>query len=318
MADQQYFATITSERSFRDKLNAEKWKRFKDLDYSSASRWDRGHLFACGVIRRPSQPSVLPLLAQRVSALSSPLPEEVVKFVDGPKQGDLNRSEHALVKEHGVLGLVWAALAAFRGNASRRSVYPPQEFQEEPYEAEESERRKRARRNTMQDEYVNSSELQVGSSSPLQPDSQGSSSVGYVDADTHASLIQLEDLTLRLLSSAIRYVLFFAPPQDRQELPVVVEFRDSKSRVEVSTPVLERRLVFADDAGLCLRQLINGVFHMTNNRVALVETKTRFRIENGIPIISDRCFAQMTCQALASRLADAEDGSSNDRYDGFP
>ncbi|KAF4509188.1 hypothetical protein G6O67_005476 [Ophiocordyceps sinensis] len=47
---------------------------------------------------------------------------------------------------------------------------------------------------------------------------------------------------------------------------------------------------------------------MSSNRLAILEAKRRFQyIVDGSPIISDECFAQMTCEALVARLADPLD-----------
>ncbi|CAL5869919.1 uncharacterized protein PFLUO_LOCUS4152 [Penicillium psychrofluorescens] len=116
---------------------------------------------------------------------------------------------------------------------------------------------KRVRRYTFQPDFVNSSGIQVGSSSPPHDDSydgsQGSS-VGYVDFDTHYLGITPEDDTLRLASCVIRHVLYFGAPQNSVSNPAVVEFRDAKTRLAATTLVGERRIVAIDDGGLCLRR----------------------------------------------------------------
>jgi hypothetical protein len=56
------------------------------------------------------------------------------------------------------------------------------------------------------------------------------------------------------------------------------------------------------------RQKPGGGFILANNHVAILEAKTQFQcLENGRPVISDTCFAQMVCEALAARLSDITD-----------
>jgi hypothetical protein len=166
-------------------------------------------------------------------------------------------------------------------------------------------RAKRPRRSTFQEDYVDSSILQVGSSSPQADSSHGASSIGYVDMEAHILMASPEDETLRLASCVIRHILYFAPPQDSGNLQSVIEFRDAKTRLTVSTPVLRRKIVATDDGGLCRRLESGDVFTVDKERVAIVEAKKQFQcLDNGRPIISDNCFAQMTCEALVARLAD--------------
>lgn len=174
----------------------------------------------------------------------------------------------------------------------------------------ESRQSKRARRHTYQPEgYVDSTEMLV-SSSPLYDDlpdgSQASSeSLGYVDRDTHHVAITPEDDTLRLASCVIRHILYFAPPQNSASNSVVVEFRDAKTRLDTKTSRHKRQIVAIDDGGLCLRrQMPDGGFALTKSHVAILEAKAQFQcLENGRPVISDGCLAQMVCEALAARLS---------------
>ncbi|KAJ6437565.1 hypothetical protein O9K51_09771 [Purpureocillium lavendulum] len=166
-------------------------------------------------------------------------------------------------------------------------------------------RAKRARRNTIQDDFVDSSMLQIGSSSPLADGSLEASSVGYVDAESHSQLSFPEDETVRLISCALRHILYFGPPQDSPDCRIVVEFRDARTRLLALTPVLGRKLIATDDGGLCLRDGSDGLFTLSRDRVAILEAKRKFSsLIDGVPVISDDCFAQMTCEALVARLAD--------------
>ncbi|EQL03264.1 hypothetical protein OCS_01024 [Ophiocordyceps sinensis CO18] len=67
-------------------------------------------------------------------------------------------------------------------------------------------------------------------------------------------------------------------------------------------------LKYVRPGGICIRKFGKGVFQVSSNRLAILEAKRRFQyIVDGSPIISDECFAQMTCEALVARLADPLD-----------
>ncbi|CEJ62668.1 hypothetical protein PMG11_11162 [Penicillium brasilianum] len=280
-----YFRDITSESAFNANCHDDLENLFSDLNVVAASEWGRDHLFACRLIRRETQRPVLPTLSEytRPSDLTSST--EIIDFVSGPPgPAYMAQSEHRLVRSSGYgmsLGQIWAALAMFK------------------------ERAKRPRRNTLQEDYVDSRTIQVGSSSPQEISSQESSSVGYVDPVSHRLLAAPEDETIRLASCVIRHILYFGAPQDSVELSTVVEFRDAKVRLTAYTPVLRRRIVAIDDGGLCLRKELNGCFAVSKNHLAILEGKRHFQcFENGRPIISDKCLAQMTCEALVASIVD--------------
>lgn len=128
--------------------------------------------------------------------------------------------------------------------------------------------------------------------------------MGYVDSDTHYLSITPEDDTKRLASCVIRHILYFAPPQDSAPRPVVVEFRDAKTRWAGKTVIRRQQIVAIDDGGLSLRrQKPGGGFALMKNHVAILEAKTQFQcLENGQPGISDASFAQVVCEALATRF----------------
>ena len=150
--------------------------------------------------------------------------------------------------------------------------------------------------------------IQIGSSSPTTDQaSQGSSSVGFVDQNSYGALNLSEERTLRLAHCILRHIVYFAPPQDHESPFFVTEVRDAKSRLYGPTPVQKRKIAAVDDGGLYLRDNKVDSSRMIKSHVAVIEAKNRFQsIEDGKPIISDACFAQMTCEALATRLATRE------------
>ncbi|PNY26775.1 Uncharacterized protein TCAP_03288, partial [Tolypocladium capitatum] len=272
--------------SFRARFSAEQGKTFSEVHDAAASDWGRHHLFACRVVRRVAQRNVLPMLSDYTLPSDARSSAEIIKFLDGPESIHMAQSEHRLVRDPGCghsLGQV------------RRATSDDEGYGEDQARSKS----KRARPNTQE---VNDDSSMSGSS-PSAKSSRGSSSVGYVDPESHRSVAHPEDETLRLASCVIRHILYFAPPQDSETEKMVVEFRDAKSRVAART-TLQRMIVATDDGGLYLRQEEMGVFKVEKPLVAIMEAKGQFHhIENGRPVISDRCFAQMTCEALVARLA---------------
>ncbi|PKY00727.1 hypothetical protein P168DRAFT_275162 [Aspergillus campestris IBT 28561] len=323
MAPTPYFSSVISESAFKARFQAENGVNFCQLPNASASYWGRLHLLACRVIRREPQRRLLPILSDY--AKSSDLhPEsmEIRAFLEGPTATQMAQREHSLVRKSDcgiTLAQTWAAMAMFKGSTDRHTAdIPSTPERNEIGNVNEDELRqsKRLKRDTFQPDFQDSSGMRVGSSSPPQegfyngsPDGSKVSSIGYIDSDAHFASMTVEDDTLRLASCVIRHILYFAPPQDSPSLPVVVEFRDAKSRIAATTPAERKQIIAIDDGGLCLRQKkpYGGVV-LAKKHVALVEAKTQFQcLEEGRPIISDRNLAQMVCEALATRLSNRPD-----------
>jgi hypothetical protein len=292
MASPPYFNTVTTKSAFTSRFELEKGTSFGKLPHAAASNWGRQHLLACRVIRRQKLDRILPLLANyhrtSLDTRRGSFPPEIDKFLSGPTTKHEFLSEHQLIREYGVsLGQTWASLATFKDPKDREV--------DEHSKNEEDGRRKRARRSILQGDYVDSSTMTVsGPESGEDSDSSSQPSpVGYVE-DTQ---------TLRLANCVIRHVLYYCSPQEGTDLKNVVEFRDKKLCLKVLTPQ-GRQLTATDDGGLCLRQNQNGIFRITKPHITMLEAKKRFHlIQNGRPIITDECFAQMTCEALAARIA---------------
>ncbi|KAI0411730.1 hypothetical protein F5X98DRAFT_35758 [Xylaria grammica] len=163
---------------------------------------------------------------------------------------------------------------------------------------------------------VDSTTLQIGSSSPAQPSSQASSKDDALVSADEAPLMTREVNTQHLLSCFIRCALYSIP----------FDNWDKEDRMEVRTPVTatvtmrEGWIIQAeDDGGLRRRPVIEersptypyGRFTRSRRLVycydALFEAKRGFgQINNGRPSISDNWLGQMTAEALVERLARAE------------
>lgn len=306
-----YFSSVTSESTFRARFQAEGGKIFSELPNVAASSWGRAHLLGCRVVRRETLHNLLPILLQYTPSTAQPLSNEITSFLQGPDLALMTESEHNLVRNSSCgisLAQIWAAMAMFKGTQDRRvRDLPVMQGQNENELDNEAAGRQstRLRRQIVQPDFTDSGDIHFSSSPPQgsQDSSQGSS-LGYLDLDTHHLGITPEDDTLRLVSCVIRHILYFAPPQNSASRPTIVEFRDAKTRVATATVLSERNVVAIDDGGLCLRrQKPGGGYMLANNHVAILEAKTQFQsFQNGRPIISDRSFAQMVCEALATRL----------------
>lgn len=321
-----YFSSILSESAFKTRFQAENGKHFSQLENVAASYWGRAHLLACRVVRRETQRNFLPALSRHIKPSDIQSPSgEITTFLEGPNLSLMAKSEHYIVRSSNCslsVAQIWAAMATFKGSRNRRKreTASLQEQAEMVLEDDDLETRdtKRLRRATLQPGFIDSSGIQVGSSSPLHyrsySGSQGSS-LGYVDHDMHVLGRTPEDDTLRLASCVIRHILYFSAPQDSESQPIVVEFRDAKTRVAATTLIEERQIVAIDDGGLCLRQQMpGGEYILVKNHVAILEAKTQFHcLENGLPVISDKSFAQIICEALATRLSDMTNNSQQ-RY----
>lgn len=299
-----YFATITSESAFNNRAAAEGGKTFRELGpTSAASSWDRKRLIACRVVRRARQDTILPLLSEHApTTKKTDLNIQIQGLLEGPSRLHWRLCEPQLVHIYGVsLGQIWAALGAFEPDVN------------EEVGTSDQPSAKRVRRRTQQEGFVDSSTLNIGSSSPLSSgeaspeilrSSHGSSSVGFVDAGDHGLNASTEDRTLRLVSCLIRHILFYFAPEESEKAMSIVDFRDEKLWMTVFTPELMKQLQAVDDGGLRLwYRRDSGGYGLADSHVAMVEAKRRFQlIDDGRPVITDAAFAQMTCEALTARM----------------
>ena len=186
---------------------------------------------------------------------------EIKKFLDGPDNGDMSECEHGLVHKYGAtLGQIWSALATFKGPPGRRRDEEDSLDEGDESHHEDSGPR-RARMIVTHSNYADSSTMQVGSSSPIDQDSQsqGTSSVGYVGPESH---VACEDDTVRLISCVIRHILYFGPPplQDLGSTRSVVEFRDAQTRLTAIAPLLGRKITASDDMAGSAYETIRTAF----------------------------------------------------------
>ncbi|CAI7613928.1 unnamed protein product [Penicillium palitans] len=250
----------------------------------TVSYWGRPHLLTCRVIRRDPQRNLLPILSQYVTTSDvHSSSNEISTFLQGPDLTFMAQSEHYLVRRSNCgisLAQIWAAMAMFKGNQNRRTRDVPtmQGQNESERDNDEARQPKRLRRHIFQPDTPAKYKLALAAHRTTARTMAPKGPLGYVDPDTHYLGITPEDDTLRLASCVIRYILYFASPQNSASNPIVVEFRDAKTRLTATTLVGDRQIVVIDDGGLCLRrQNENRYFILANNHIAVVEAKTQFQ-----------------------------------------
>ncbi|PYI33599.1 hypothetical protein BP00DRAFT_455472 [Aspergillus indologenus CBS 114.80] len=198
MAPAPYFQSLVTESAFNARFRSENGQIFSDLDEVSANFWGRSHLLACRVVRREPQRNVLPVLLPHIESSDIQSPSDEIKaFLHGPDSALMAQSEHYLVRSSNCslsVAQIWAAMATFKGPLDRRGrgtnvLDEPNEHMQDSETDLETRGPKRLRRLTSQQHFINPTQIQFGSSSPVRSDSyHGSqpSSVGYVDQDTHS------------------------------------------------------------------------------------------------------------------------------------
>lgn len=171
----------------------------------------------------------------------------------------------------------------------------------------------RQRKRIKNPDYVDSTTLQIGSSSPAPTSQTSTSQSEYVDRNTHMEAARgaSEDQTVHLLQSFIRSSLHFLQPRQKrlefhfQEL-VEVDLIKVAHRCDIPSGP---RLSAIDDGGLRLQQRDKDDQGWTTiqKRVALFEAKRKFVFDDdGRHIISDDQLGQMLAEALTARLAMAK------------
>ncbi|RBA19665.1 hypothetical protein FPRO05_08965 [Fusarium proliferatum] len=98
-----------------------------------------------------------------------------------------------------------------------------------------------------------------------------------------------------------------AVPTSNEGTPEI-EFWDIWQGLGLEIPDLAGYIVAVDDGGLCLRmEEEKDRFVVVRNMVALLEAKRSLNIIEGKPMISDKCLAQMICEATLARATDPLD-----------
>ena len=152
--------------------------------------------------------------------------------------------------------------------------------------------------------------MQIGSSPPAAAEevaAAGSSvASSFVDADDHTQRsATTEDWTAQFVGSLVRTIINHLPLPPPTWYEPVVEYRFARQSWKARLGGWGT-LRAIDDGGLDLRfaSSRSSGFLRTTSSVALVEAKPRMsEIQDGRPVMSDRLLAQLTGEALVSRLS---------------
>ena len=139
--------------------------------------------------------------------------------------------------------------------------------------------------------------------------SNSSFTSSFADADDHTQRNSVtEDRTVHFIGSLVRTIINRLSPGEQSPDDPVVEYRFSRQLWKAQLDD-GRTLSAVDDGGVDLRRRDpdSDAFLPATSSVALLEAKPRmFVVEDGQLVISDRHLAQMTAEALASRLAQSD------------
>ncbi|KAK1754066.1 hypothetical protein QBC47DRAFT_385523 [Echria macrotheca] len=312
-----YFGTISSVSSLDAAIRREGGGTLRslatpDCELDSASKWRRQHLLACRVIvKTGNPPAILPIL-QNSTTKDETWPPFIRNFIDGPPAtaGALGETpEHRYVRlcEPSSLGSLWAALGEFYRYKPVDQSYESDNDSDVSMASGTSlppATRPRSRPQQPHPGFVNSSTMQVGSSSPQSSSSSHPGSV-YIDGRMHGTNAPSEEATLHFFRLALSHVLNYGPPQ-HNPLPGLVhshqDFVPQKNLVVVSNHqrayngrVGNLNWKAVDDGGLDIFSSRPG-----RPRVCHLEAKNKIAvILDGTAIPSDSALAQMASQALA-------------------
>ncbi|KAK3377677.1 hypothetical protein B0H63DRAFT_477693 [Podospora didyma] len=349
MTTSSYFETITSKSALR--RHTHKYPplyRRNQRDLPAASGWSTRELFASRVVVSHVRGGVLKYRAPSSSAFLEPLlrlpSAELSKIIAPLPPGGEELTETELVHRlGGTAGMFWAALHCFTRAQSVQPVDADADDLEMPdvdntagigahggshLPSLVSPLPQRNRRQTQRHpDYVDSSNIQITSSSPA-PDSHLSSSfasdnAGHVSREEHTRRALSEDATVQLASAFLRHALVHCPLQHVAAVgnppPLLLEFSGVRRRMfapfaHFGDKALELEAT-ADGEVALLRRHATGRFVDRGEVPALLEAKKRFKlVREGRPVVTDYVLGQMVGEALTLRLslAAAELGHGKD------
>ncbi|KAK3694152.1 hypothetical protein B0T22DRAFT_437255 [Podospora appendiculata] len=305
-----YFETITSKRVLR--RHTHKYPplyRRKQHDLPAASGWGTEELFASrsGVLRYRTASS-----SAFLEPPSRPTVAELSRIIDPLQPGnELLAETELMLLLGGTAGMFWAALHRFTGPQHLRmmgaDVHADAHSDADDLEmpdlgdvagigAQSDDHLpslapclpQRTRRQAQQHpDYVDSSHIQIASSSPV-PDSHQSSSfasdnVGYVSREEHTRRAISEDATVELASAFLRHALVYCQLQN-------ITSADSSSLL-----LLEYSGMRRPDGEIALLDKHSAAHFVRHGEVlALLEAKKHFNlIQDGRPVITDRILGQV-------------------------
>lgn len=269
----------------------------------SASKWTHRHLIAYRLLTSPSKPflatvkdhhdAYCPICKPKALYSQELDQEETAHLISGPPSLEVLKSTHSDLKRLSA-GSFWVALA--------RACSPDILEEERVHPGRERQLPNRQG-------FVDSTHMQVGSSSPIQSSSPKSPS--SEDADVSMTAIdedendarrrKPEEVTVNLISAFLEHVLHVCLNQKLHkhgEVRVRIERKTSKITVG------DREITAEDDGGICRAELVDGyTWKVVDDFLAVLEAKKAFQfIESSpqggtMPVVSDETLAQYLAEA---------------------
>lgn len=270
----------------------------------SASKWAYRHLIAYRLLTSLPKPFLATFkddhdaecpICKPVALQSQQLDQgETADLISGPRSLEIFNSPHSALKRFPA-GSFWVALARASSPdvLDERRVHP------------ERERQPMSRQG-----FVDSTHMQVGSSSPIQsspPKSPSSEeadvSMNTVDEDENdARRSKPEEVTVNLISSFLEHILHVCL---RQRLSEHGEVRVRVERKTSRTTVADQDVTAEDDGGICRAKPSEGYgWKVEDDFLAIIEAKKAFqRIEYSpqsgpTPVVSNEALAQYLAEAV--------------------
>ncbi|QUC22974.1 uncharacterized protein UV8b_07215 [Ustilaginoidea virens] len=280
----------------------------KDQLRSSASKWSLHHLIAYRLITQPEKSFLgafendhkheCPICQPNKPSTQQIDGDMLESLLQGVTRSDLLESERKLMQRPG--GTFWIALAQASNVAS---AHDPEA------------RPSRERRQVERPEYINSTDIIIGSSSPTRPSSSSSSSfsssscsdyqmtVEHTDEDENERLQGIpEDKAVHLAISFVRYVLQLCLIQPDGQMEVRARVERITARASIAGV---KNITSEDDSGVSIYTKKPTGWFLAHPSMALIEAK---RASNCIsidprngrssPIVSNGTIAQYLGEAV--------------------
>ncbi|KAI0874375.1 hypothetical protein GGS24DRAFT_348786 [Hypoxylon argillaceum] len=308
-----YVTSVTSTSALRTR-QLQPLFHYEDKKLPRGSSWAAGELATFRVVVNATNTRVLPYLKESTAPCDDLFLDPAIEQLLQPTPDLAGTTDINLVSKYGgPLGQFWAALAelvpdrgAYTEAGKKGDGHVPSSPPDQPAS-------KRNRITVEHADMVDSTQMRVGSSSPVQASSQVSSrDDAFVPENHDHDPLVREANTERLLTCFVRYILYSIPYSDWE-----LENRlDCRTHLAAKVTMTGGWIIQAeDDGGLRLRRRLAGgggdngpnVYYIPSQLGdcyhVMFETKKAFQINDGQPTISDNWLGQMTAEALVGRLA---------------
>ncbi|GAW21429.1 hypothetical protein ANO14919_109480 [Xylariales sp. No.14919] len=285
----------------------------QDKKLPRGSSWAADELTTFRVVVNATNTRVLPYLKESTAPCDDLFIDPAIAQLLQPTPDLGGKTDIDLVSEYGgPLGQFWAALGelvpdrgAYTEPGKKGDGHVPSSPLDQPAP-------KRNRIAVEHADMVDSTQMQVGSSSPAQESSQVSSRDDAFVAENHEHDPMAREVnTERLLTCFVRYILYSIPYLDW----ALNNRLDCRTHLATKVTMTGGWVIQAeDDGGLRLRRGMASdgddglhVYYIRSRSAdcyhVMFEAKKAFQINDGQPTISDNWLGQMTAEALVGRLA---------------